>query len=52
MQQAVREAILSAFDEERRANDLLEAAKRAVEIAIVDGEPAATAFLDQAEEAI
>jgi len=52
VQQSVRDAILSAFDEERRANDLLEAAKRAVEIAIEDGEPAAMAFLDQAEEAI
>ncbi|MDM7458604.1 MAG: hypothetical protein P3W94_004465 [Paracoccus sp. (in: a-proteobacteria)] len=52
VQQTVRAAILSAFDEERRANDLLEAAKRAVEIAIEDGEPAAMAYLDQAEGAI
>lgn len=52
VQQSVRAAILSAFDEERRANDLLEAAKRAVEIAIEDGEPAAMAYLDQAEGAI
>lgn len=52
VQQSVRTAILSAFDEERRANDLLEAAKRAVEIAIEDGEPAAMAYLDQAEGAI
>jgi type I restriction enzyme M protein len=52
VQQSVRAAILSAFDEERRANDLLEAAKRAVEIAIEDGESAATAYLDQAGGAI
>lgn len=52
VQQSVRAAILSAFDEERRANELLEAAKRAVEIAIEDGEPAAMAYLDQAERAI
>lgn len=52
VQKAVREAILAAFDEERRADDLLDAAKRAVEIAIEDGEPAAMAFLDKAEEAI
>lgn len=52
VQQSVRSAILSAFDEERRANDLLLAAKRAVEIAIEDGEPAAIAYLDQAEGAI
>ncbi len=52
VQQSVRAAILSAFDEERCANDLLEAAKRAVEIAIEDGEPAAMAYLDQAEGAI
>ena len=50
VQQAVREAILSAFDEERRANELLEAAKRTVEIAIEDGESAALAYLDRAEE--
>lgn len=34
------------------AANMLEVAKRAVEIAIEDGEPAAMAFLDQAEEAI
>ncbi|WP_207904390.1 hypothetical protein [Rhodovulum bhavnagarense] len=45
----VRDAVLSAFNQERRAQDLLEAAKRAVEIAIDDGEPAALAFLDAAE---
>lgn len=34
------------------AANMLETAKRAVEIAIEDGEPAAMAFLDEAEEAI
>ncbi len=49
VQATVRKAVLSAFTEERRAQDLLEAARRAVEIAIEDGEDAAMAFLDQAE---
>jgi hypothetical protein len=35
-----------------RATNMLDAAKRAVEIAIEDGEPAAMSFLDQAEEGI
>jgi type I restriction enzyme S subunit len=52
VQQSVRAAILSAFNEERRAIDLWAAAKRAVEIAIEDGEPAAMAYLDQSEGAI
>ncbi|MBX4986814.1 hypothetical protein [Rhizobium lentis] len=52
VQQSVRAAILSAFDEERRARDLLEAAKRAIEIAIEDGEPAAMAYLDEAGSTI
>jgi type I restriction enzyme M protein len=51
VQRAVRKSVLSAFDEERRAANLLEAAKRAVEIAIEDGEDAAMAFLDEAEGA-
>jgi type I restriction enzyme, S subunit len=51
VQLTVREAILSAFDEERRAKHLLEAAKRAVEIAIEEGEHAAMAFLDQEKDA-
>lgn len=50
VQQLVRNAILSAFDEERRANELLDAAKRAIEIAVEDGEPAAMAYLDEVEE--
>lgn len=51
VQQLVRSAVLSAFDEELCANELLEAAKRGVEIAIEDGETSALAFLDAAEEA-
>lgn len=51
VQHAVRDSIMSAFENERRASELLEAAKRAVEIAIEDGEPAAVAYLDQQEEA-
>lgn len=50
VQQSVRMAILSAFDEERWANDLLEVAKHAVEIAIEDGELAGMSYLDQQEE--
>ncbi|MCD1634449.1 hypothetical protein K7H91_11770 [Martelella mediterranea] len=49
IQTKVRDAILSAFAEERRAHELLEAAKRAVEIAIEEGEPAAFEFLDRVE---
>jgi type I restriction enzyme S subunit len=49
VQQQARDAILSAFQQEQRANELPDAAKRAVEIAIEDGEPAAAAFLAQAE---
>lgn len=52
VQQLVRAAILSAFDEEHLACELLEVAKRAVEIAIEDGEPAAIAYLGQAEGTI
>lgn len=52
VQMSVRDAILSAFREERRANDLLEVAKRSVEIAVEDGEPAAIAYLDRVEGAI
>lgn len=51
VQKGVRDAVMSAFGQERRANDLLEAAKRAVEIAIEDGEAAAMAYLAQTEEA-
>tara|TARA_Y100001933_G_C19010433_1_gene568595 strand:+ start:2142 stop:3536 length:1395 start_codon:yes stop_codon:yes gene_type:complete len=51
VQTDVRDAVLSAFREERRARDLLDAAKRAVEIAIENGEPAALTFLDAAEGA-
>lgn len=47
------EEIYTAVGEAKaRAKALLEAAKRALEIAIEDGEPAAMAYLDQAEGAI
>ncbi len=52
VQQSIRAAILSAFDEEGRAKDLLEATKRAVEIAIEVGEAAAMAYLDRADKVI
>ncbi len=51
VQAGVRDTVLSAFNEERRAAHLLEAAKRSVEIAVEDGENAAMAFLDQVEGA-
>ena len=50
IQTTVRNAVLSAFTEECRAQELLEFAKRAVEIAIEDGEGAATTFLNQDQE--
>jgi hypothetical protein len=43
--------IRDARRDKAQAVQLLEAAKRAVEIAIEDGEPAALAFLDAAEGA-
>lgn len=49
VQDSVRHAIMSAFDEERRASELLDAAKHAVEIAIEEGEPSALAYLDTVE---
>jgi type I restriction enzyme M protein len=49
VQASVRDSIMSAFREERRANYVLGAAKRAVEIAIERGEPAALAYLDQVD---
>jgi type I restriction enzyme, S subunit len=45
---SIREAVLRAFEAERRAGEHLEAAKRAVEIAIEEDEGAALHFLDQA----
>ena len=51
IQTTVRNAVLSAFTEEHCAQELLEAAKRAVEIALEDGEADAMTFLDQAEGA-
>lgn len=48
----VTQNVIAAKAAKARAASLLEAAKRAVEIAIEDGEPAAMAYLDQAEGAI
>lgn len=48
----VTQNVIAAKAAKARAANLLEAAKRAVEIAIEDGEPAAMAYLDQAEGAI
>ncbi|NEX46973.1 hypothetical protein [Pseudotabrizicola algicola] len=48
----VTQNVIAAKAAKARAASMLEAAKRAVEIAIEDGEPAAMAYLDQAEGAI
>ncbi|MEX5597360.1 hypothetical protein [Pseudophaeobacter sp. C1-32P7] len=48
----ITQIVQDGFAARHRARKLLEAAKRAVEVVIEDGEPAAMAFLDQAEEAI
>jgi hypothetical protein len=48
----VTQNVIAAKAAKARAASLLEAAKRAVEIAIEDGEPAAMVYLDQAEGAI
>jgi hypothetical protein len=48
----ITKIVQGGFTARHRARNLLEAAKRAVEIAIEDGEPAAMAYLDQAEGAI
>ena len=48
----ITQIVQDGFTARHRARKLLETAKRAVEIAIEDGEPAAMAFLDQAEEVI
>lgn len=47
VQKAVKDAVQASFEEERRAAVLMDTAKRAVEIAIATGEPAALAFLEQ-----
>jgi N-6 DNA Methylase len=47
-QRRIREAILKSFDQERKATDLLERAKRAVEFAIEENEDAALRFLKEA----
>ncbi|WP_296720951.1 restriction endonuclease subunit S [Erythrobacter sp.] len=51
VQQSVRNSVLSAFDAEHRAKSLLDAAKRAVELAIEDSEDAALAYLASVEGA-
>lgn len=48
----VTKNVIAAKAAKARAASLLEAAKRAVEIAIEDGEPAAITYLDQVERAI
>lgn len=48
----ITKIVQDGFTARNRARKLLEAAKRAVEVAIEDGEPAAMAYLDQAEGAI
>lgn len=48
VQSDIKGAILSAFDQERRARELLDRAKRAVEIAIENSEAAALRFLEEA----
>lgn len=50
VQTCIRDAVLSAFDQELRSQDLLEASKQSIEIAIEEGESAASAFLDALEE--
>jgi len=45
IQQSVRKSVLSAFDAEHRAKSLLDAARRAVEIAIEDNEAASLTYL-------
>jgi hypothetical protein len=48
----ITKIVQDGFSARYRARKLLDAAKRAVEIAIEEGEPAAVAYLDRAEEAI
>lgn len=48
----VTQNVIAAKAAKARAASMLEAAKRAVEIAIEDGEPAAMAYLDRAERAV
>lgn len=48
----ITKIVQDGFAARERAHKLLEAAKRAVEIAIEDGESAALTYLDQAEETI
>lgn len=47
IQQEIRQAVDSSFAAKPRATELLEAAKRAIEIAIEDSEAAALNYLDE-----
>lgn len=47
VQKSVRDSVMSAFEQERSSIELLEAARRVVEIAIENGEAAAFAYLDK-----
>lgn len=51
VQQEVHDLVVSAFSAQRKAHALLEAAKRAVEIAIEDSEAAAMAYLKKMGDA-
>lgn len=51
VQATIRDAVLSAFSDEHRAQELLEVAKGAVDIAIEEGEASALAFLEKMEKA-
>jgi len=52
MSPEITRIVQEGFAARDRARKMLEAAQRAIEIAIEDGEPAAMAYLDEAEEAI
>ena len=48
VQADIRQAVNASFQQKQRATQLLDAAKRAVEIAIEDSETAALAYLAEA----
>ena len=52
VQQEIRKAILSSREQRQRATQLLDAAKRAVELAIEDSEAAALSWLAEAQSQI
>jgi type I restriction enzyme M protein len=47
VQKEIRRSVEKSYEQKQRATQLLDAAKRAVEIAIEDSEAAALAYLDQ-----